>query len=501
MGTWENLEPKAVFHFFEEICGMPHGSGNTALISAYLQKFASDRGLWYRTDSLGNVVIKKPASAGYEQVPGLVIQGHMDMVAVKTVDSHKDMAVDGLDVAVDGDYVYAKNTSLGGDDGIAVAYGLAILDDDSIPHPSLEMIVTVDEETGMYGAAALDMSDIQGRRFLNIDSEQEGCFLAGCAGGKRVKACLDRCLRETSGYRLTVTVDGLQGGHSGAEIHKERGNAILLLGRVLAGIARSTEIGLISIVGGTAENVIPSSAFAEIVSREPGAVRQAAEAVYRELKQEYELRDPDLRVSVIGAVSDSQDARDDAVQRESEVRSLEKAVFLADSPENTTRLIRLLSALPTGVQAMSPAVPGMVETSLNLGMISSDASGIMFQYSIRSSLESAKNALADKVTAVFSLAGAKSESGSDYPGWAFRVNSPFREKMVSVYERMYGRKPQVTAIHAGLECGLFLGKCPDLDCVSMGPDMLDIHSVNEKLSISSTKRVWEFLLELLKDKS
>ncbi len=223
MGVWDNLEPKAVFHFFEEICGIPHGSGNTAQTSAYLQKFASDRDLWYRTDELGNVVMRKPASAGYEQVPGLIIQGHMDMVAVKTADSDKDMTADGLDVAVDGDYVYAKNTSLGGDDGIAVAYGLAIMDDDSIPHPALELIVTVDEETGMYGAAALDLSDIQGRRFLNIDSEEEGCFLAGCAGGKRISACVDRSLMEKKGCRMTVLVDGLQGGHSGSEIHKERG--------------------------------------------------------------------------------------------------------------------------------------------------------------------------------------------------------------------------------------------------------------------------------------
>ncbi|MCD7739400.1 MAG: aminoacyl-histidine dipeptidase [Lachnospiraceae bacterium] len=480
MRVWENLEPKAVFRFFEEICGIPHGSGNTARISAYLQKFASDRGLWHRTDGLGNVVMRKPASAGYEQVPGLIIQGHMDMVAVKTDDSDKDMTAEGLDVAVDGDYVYAKNTSLGGDDGIAVAYGLAIMDDDSIPHPALELIVTVDEETGMYGAAALDMSDIQGRRFLNIDSEEEGCFLAGCAGGKRISACVDRSLMEKKGCRMTVLVDGLQGGHSGSEIHKERGNAILLLGRVLAGIAKETELSLIGISGGTAENVIPSRAEAEIMCDEPDRVRQAAAKMEEELKQEYEVRDPGLRVQVTVG---------------------QNGAGMADSPQATAYFLNLLTALPTGVQAMNPSVPGMVETSLNLGVISSDDSVITIQYSIRSSLESAKNALTDRVMAIFALAGVKAEAGSDYPGWAYRVNSPLREKMVRVYEKMYGEKPQIAAIHAGLECGLFLGKCPELDCVSMGPDMLDIHSVNEKLSISSTKRVWEFLLELLKDKS
>ncbi|MCD8326760.1 MAG: aminoacyl-histidine dipeptidase [Lachnospiraceae bacterium] len=522
MAVWENLEPQPVFHFFEEICSMPHGSGNTAQISAYLQKFAADRELWFRTDELGNVVMRKPASPGYEQVPGLIIQGHMDMVAVKTADCDKNMALEGLDVAVDGDYVYARNTSLGGDDGIAVAYGLAMMDDDSIAHPELELIVTVDEETGMYGVAALDMSDIRGRRFLNIDSEEEGSFLAGCAGGKRVKADLDRTLRETAGYRMRVTVDGLQGGHSGAEIHKERGNGILLLGRVLAGIAGQTEIGLINILGGTAENVIPSSASAEIVSQDPDCVRQAAEAVFEELKQEYELRDPGLRVTTEIDASMGRETWDSAAQTgNSNVQTMdmteqtgtstaqtaektalkEKGVYLADSPQATAHLIRLLTALPTGVQAMSPGVPGMVETSLNLGMISSDESAITFQYSIRSSLESAKNALSDKVSAIFSLAGARVEAGSDYPGWAYRVHSPLRDKMVRVYESMYGQPPQVTTIHAGLECGLFLGKRPDLDCVSMGPDMLDIHSVNEKLSISSTKRVWEFLLELLKDKS
>ncbi len=481
MRVWENLEPKPVFHFFEDLCAIPHGSGNTAKISAYLKQFASDRGIWCRTDALGNVVMRKPASLGYEDVPGLIIQGHMDMVAVKTADCEKNMETEGLDLAVDGDYVYAVNTSLGGDDGIAVAYGLAIFDDDSIPHPQLELIVTVDEETGMFGANALDMRDITGRRFLNLDSEEEGCFLTGCAGGRRVKAEVDRSLEATRGRQVTITVTGLQGGHSGAEIHKERGNAILLLGRVLAGIIKETELSLLSITGGTAENVIPSWAQAVCVCADLQKVQASADNALAALKEEYALRDPQVRIDV---TADDKDA-----------------VFQADSVEATAHLITLLTALPTGVQAMSPSIPGMVETSLNLGVISCDESKITLQYSIRSSLESAKLALSDRVAAIFTLAGARVEAGSDYPGWAYRVDSPLRDKMVRVYEQMYGKKPQITTIHAGLECGLFLGKCPDLDCVSMGPDMLDIHSTNEKLSISSVKRVWEYLLMLLKDKA
>ncbi|MCD8381072.1 MAG: aminoacyl-histidine dipeptidase [Lachnospiraceae bacterium] len=481
MRVWENLEPKAVFHFFEDICGIPHGSGNTAQISAYLQQFASDRGIWYRTDALGNVVMRKPASKGYEDVPGLVLQGHMDMVAVKTADCGKDMEKEGLDPAIEGDYVYAVNTSLGGDDGIAVAYGLALLDDESILHPQLELIVTVDEETGMFGADALDMSDITGRRFLNLDSEEEGFFLTGCAGGRRLKAEVNRTLQTVHGRQITITVAGLKGGHSGAEIHKERGNAVLLLGRVLAAVLRETALSLVSISGGTAENVIPSQAQAVLVCPEPEKVQPAVDRVYADLRQEYEIRDPQVQIEVTIQSADGE--------------------YQADSPEDTAHFITLLKALPTGVQAMSQSIPGMVETSLNLGMISSDEEEITLQYSIRSSLESAKYALSERVEAIFTLAGARVEAGSDYPGWAYRVDSPLRDKMVRVYEQMYGEKPQITTIHAGLECGLFLGKCPDLDCVSIGPDMLDIHSTNEKLSISSTRRVWEYLLELLKDKA
>ncbi len=481
MKVWENLEPKAVFYFFEEICAIPHGSGNTAQISKYLQNFATKRGIWYRADALGNVVMCKPASSGYEEVPGLIIQGHMDMVAVKEADCEKDMQTEGLDPAIDGDYVCAVGTSLGGDDGIAVAYELALMDDDSIPHPQLELIITVDEETGMFGANALDMSDITGRRFLNLDSEDEGCFLTGCAGGRRLKGQVDRSLITVRGRQVTITVAGLQGGHSGGEIHKERGNAILLLGRVLAAVLNETAFSLISMSGGTAENVIPSSAQAVLVCAEPEKVQPAVDKVLADLKKEYELRDPQVRVEVTLVDSDG--------------------VYHADSQEATAHFITLLTALPTGVQAMSPSIPGMVETSLNLGILSSDEESITLQYSIRSSVESAKYALSDRVAAIFALAGARVEAGSDYPGWAYRVDSPLRDKMVRVYERMYGKKPQITTIHAGLECGLFLGKCPDLDCVSMGPDMLDIHSTNEKLSISSVKRVWEYLLELLKDKA
>ncbi len=481
MRIWENLEPKAVFQYFEDICKIPHGSGNTARISAYLQQFASERGIWYRTDALGNVVMRKPSSEGYEEVPGLIIQGHMDMVAVKTADCGKNMETEGLDIAVDGDYVYAKKTSLGGDDGIAVAYGLALMADDSIPHPQLELIVTVDEETGMFGAAALDMSDITGRRFLNLDSEEEGYFLTGCAGGRRVKAEVDRSLETVRGRRMTIEVAGLLGGHSGAEIHKERGNAILLLGRVLEAAVKETELSLIGISGGTAENVIPSLAQAVVVCSEPEKVQAAVDKALSALREEYALRDPQVRVDVTVTGTDEE--------------------YQADSQDATAHFITLLTALPTGVQAMSPSIPGMVETSLNLGVISSDEEKITLQYSIRSSLESAKHALSDRVSAIFTLAGARVEAGSDYPGWAYRVDSPLRDKMVRIYEKMYGVKPQITTIHAGLECGLFLGKCPDLDCVSMGPDMVDIHSTNEKLSISSVKRVWEYLLELLKDKA
>ena len=482
MSILGHLEPKGVFQYFEEICSIPHGSGNTALMTDYLMKFAADRGIWARRDEIGNVVMRKPATPGYENVPGVIIQGHMDMVAVKTPDSTKDMAKEGLDLAVEGDYIYAVNTSLGGDDGIAVAYGLAIMDAKDLEHPEVELIITVDEETGLFGAKAIDISDMKGRRFLNIDSEEEGVFLTSCAGGARVNGILPVDMASVNGQKIFVAVKGLQGGHSGADIHRERGNALALLARTLYHASKEVKFHIASFYGGTVENAIPREAFAEVVleAKDAEAFKTNVKAIEEALKVEYASRDTDIYVEIIEDAEDAYAVYDD---------------------KTTANLLYMLVAAPVGVQAMSQDVPGLVETSLNLGVVECDDRAVSIQYSVRSSMESAKAALIEKLEVIFKMAGASFETNSEYPGWAFKVDSPLRDKMVRVYEEMYGVKPEIQAIHAGLECGLFLGKNPDLDCISFGPDMCSIHTTEEKLSISSTKKTWEFLVAVLKDKA
>lgn len=481
MSVLGHLEPKKVFQFFEEICSIPHGSGNTAAMTEYLLKFAADRGIEARRDEIGNVVMRKPATSGYEEVPGLILQGHMDMVAVKKPESPKNMETDGLDLAVDGDFVYAVDTSLGGDDGIAVAYGLAVMAADDLAHPEIELIITVDEETGLFGAKAIDISDIKGRRFLNIDSEEEGIFLTSCAGGARIKGIMPVDMESVNGQKLTVTLEGLQGGHSGADIHKERGNALYLLARALYHASKQVDFQLADFHGGTVENAIPRLAEAEVVLKAEAAEDfiRIINDMEKVLKEEYATRDADICVE---ALTGTQDAY---------------AVYSKDS---SRKLLQLLVGAPVGVQAMSQDVAGLVETSLNLGVVECDDKAFTIQYSVRSSIESAKEALIEKLEVLFALTGTDMHVSGEYPGWAFRTDSPLREKMVRVYEELFGVKPQIQAIHAGLECGLFLGKNPDLDCISFGPDMSSIHTTEERLSISSVKRTWDFLTAVLADK-
>lgn len=487
MSILGHLEPNNVFHFFEEICAIPHGSGNTAGMTEYLMNFAEERGLWHRRDEIGNVVIRKPATAGYEDVPGIIIQGHMDMVAVKTPDCAKDMTKEGLDVAIDGDYVYAEKTSLGGDDGIAVAYGLAVLDAKDLAHPEVEVIITVDEETGLFGAKAIDVSDIKGRRFLNIDSEDEGFFLISCAGGIRIKGEIPMDMESVSGKKLTVSVKGLQGGHSGGDIHLERGNALYLLARILNKASKYTDFRLASYEGGTVENAIPREATAEVVfesgakmAEQVTAFMEIMKTCEAELKAEYVVRDAGLYVEVTEEAEDA---------------------YAVYSQVCSANVIHMITAAPTGVLAMSQDVEGLVETSLNLGVAESTDTAVTLQYSVRSSVESSKYALVERMEVLFDFVGATMTTSGEYPGWAYRQDSPLRDKMVRVYEEMFGEKPGILAIHAGLECGLFLGKQPDFDCVSFGPSIESIHTTEERLNIPSVQRMWKFLVAILADRA
>lgn len=481
MGVLSNLEPQNVFHFFEEITKIPHGSGNVGQISDYLVKFARDRGLFCIQDELKNIIIVKEAVPGYEDEPTVILQGHMDMVAVKKPDCDIDMAKEGLRIAVRGDEIYAQGTSLGGDDGIAVAYALALLDSDAIKHPRLEVIVTVDEEVGMDGARGIDLSMLTGNRMVNLDSEDEGIFLTSCAGGARVKGKLPLSEAQRQGVAVEVTVGGLLGGHSGGEIHKERGNSNCLMGRLLYRLAETFDIGISRLQGGLADNAIPRETKAVLVveERDKEAILDVVKTVEGEIRAELSSKDP-------GAFLAAGEGRPGS--------------WLCTTAEDTAKAAAWLIALPNGVQAMSADMHGLVETSLNLGILSYEDGSLLADFSVRSSVESAKQALIDRLCAVIGLAGGSFSVSGDYPGWKYRKDSPLREKMTALYEKMYGKAPKVEAIHAGLECGILGSKIADLDCVSMGPDMKDIHTTEETLSISSTGRVWEFLVRLLEEK-
>lgn len=483
MGVLSELEPKSVFYYFEEITKIPHGSGNVQQISDYLVSFAKERNLYCIQDELKNVIIIKDATPGYEREPALILQGHMDMVAVKKPHCEIDLKTEGLKAAIRGDEIYAEGTSLGGDDGIAVAYSLALLDSDTVKHPRLEVVLTVDEEVGMDGARGIDLSMLTGSRMINLDSEDEGIFLTSCAGGARVNCVLPLSFEERQGIAVELTVSGLLGGHSGAEIHKERGNSNCLMGRALYRISQKMTVSLSRMEGGLADNAIPRETRALLLVEEKDYVtlERVVREIETEVKAELAAKDPGVSIRL---------------------RKQDAGSFLGVTPEDTKRAAAYLCALPNGVQAMSADMPGLVETSLNMGVMELELKERMLKagFSVRSSVESSKQALIGKLEAVTALAGGSSSVSGDYPGWKYRKNSPLRDKMVAVYKRLYGTSPKVEAIHAGLECGILGSKIRDLDCVSIGPQMHNIHTTEETLSISSTRRVWEYLVSLLEEK-
>ena len=475
MNVLEHLEPRSVFRFFEEICAIPHGSRNTRSISDWCAAFARERSLEYHQDSHNNIIIVKNATPGYEEAPALILQGHLDMVCEKEAGCSKDMDKEGLDLAVEGDYVYARGTTLGGDDGIAVAMALAILDAGDIPHPRLEAVFTVDEEIGMLGAAAMDVSPLQGRQLLNLDSEEEGVFTVSCAGGN-VSTCLLPVTRAPfQGKGLTVTVSGLQGGHSGTEIHKGRANANMLMGRLLQAMAAVTGLRIASVSGGLKDNAIPSKAQARVVVADAAAAQAAAREMGARFAAEYRVTDPGVTVAV--ETAPAEEAMDGA---------------------STGKVLCMLTCLPNGVQVMSADMEGLVQTSLNLGILATEGDEVRASFCVRSSVDSQKEMLKARLHCLMEQLGGRVEFSGDYSGWAYRADSPLRERMAAVFAEQYGKSPRIEAIHAGVECGIFSGKLPGLDCVSMGPDLLEIHTPREKMSVSSVQRVWAFLLEVLK---
>lgn len=478
MRILENLEPQNVFYYFEEICKIPHGSGNTGQISDYLKAFADEHGLYCRQDELNNIIMIKEASKGYEDHEPVLLQGHMDMVAVKDADCTIDMTKDGLQLEILGDRLTAKGTSLGGDDGIAVAFALALLAGEEYRHPRIELILTVDEEVGMEGATGLTVDDLTAKRMINLDQEEEKIFITGCAGGARIDIRKKTETEQVEGVLCKLIISGLQGGHSGQEINKERGNAICLMGRLLAALQEKTPVYLKEVSGGTADNAIPNEVCAEIVVTEwTEDVAAFMEEKFCGLKAEFAGKEDGLKCELqVGA---------------------EDALIEVCNRKDSEQWIHLLNVIPHGVIANSVKMKGLVETSLNPGILNVSAVEGMVSTSVRSSNAAAKEALINQLKSLAALCDATVGIRGDYPGWDYDPDSPLREKMVTIYEEMYGVKPQIEAIHAGLECGIFQSKIPGLDCVSIGPDMQDIHTTRETLSIPSVQRVWKFLLKVL----
>ena len=480
MSVLKDLKPERVFYYFEEITKIPHGSGNTKQISDYLVGFARAHGLKYIQDESNNVIIFKDASKGYEKAPCVILQGHMDMVCEKTPESSHDFTKDPLELVVEGDYVSAKDTTLGGDDGIAVAYALALLEDDSLCHPALEVLITVDEEIGLLGAAALDTTPLKGRYLINLDSEEEGYLWVGCAGGLTAQTNIPVKYQEADGRKYEITVSGLLGGHSGSEIDKNRANATLLLGRFLFEAREKGSYVLAEIEGGQKDNAIPRTARALILTdEETGAeIQKFAGEFTRNLQKEYTGSDDGITVTA--------EARGTGKEPVLHPVSLEKVLFF-------------LIHYPNGIQKMCGYMEGLVETSCNLGITRLTPEGLACSASVRSSVATEKKALADKIAYLTEFLGGEYKAEGNYPSWEYKQDSRLRPYMVDVYEKLFHVKPQVRVIHAGLECGLFYEKIPGLDCVSLGPDMKDIHTTEEQLSISSVQKVWEYLLEVLKN--
>lgn len=479
MRKLEGLKPERVFYYFEEICKIPHGSGNTEAISKYLQDFAAEHKLECKSDEIGNVIISKPGSAGHEQAAPVIIQGHMDMVAEKTPGSAHDFTKDGLDLGVDGDMIFAKDTTLGGDDGIAVAYCLAVLEASDMVHPPLEVVITTDEEVGMLGAAVLDYGALKGRRLINIDSEEEGVFCVGCAGGLSGICSIPLQYMEASGMKYTLTITGLKGGHSGICIANGLVNANCMMGRILHSLSGRTEFFISELEGGLKDNAIPRESRAVLLMDESQetAVRKWLDKTQADLRHEYLGTDEGITLTLVKEGA--------ATEPVLHPVSMEKVLFF-------------LVQMPDGITKRSGSIPGLVETSMNLGILRLTPEALEASGSLRSAVESGKDALAERLEYLTEFLGGSFKREGMYPAWEYKADSPLRDLMVETYTELFGKEPVVEMIHAGLECGLFYERIPGIDCISFGPQMHNVHTVSERLSVSSAERMWNFLTEVLK---
>ncbi len=475
MAVLENIKPERVMYYFEKLSSVPHGSKNTWAATALCREFARENDLEYIEDELGNCVIKKEAYPGYEDAPAVIIQGHLDMVCEKSSDCDIDMSKEGLKLGVSGDEIFARGTTLGGDDGIAVAMALALLEDKSLPHPAIEALFTVDEEIGMIGATAFDASVLKGKMLINLDSEDEGVFTVSCAGGVVASCTIPVSREEFKGNAYKISISGLKGGHSGAEIDRGRANADVLMGRVLNALDKEGNIRIVEVNGGLKDNAIPASSNAVVISAfDP---QKTAERFQDIFAHEYVIAEDSIQINTEKA---------------------EKLLFSPMDKSSTKRIITALCTFPNGIQSMSLEIENLVKTSLNLGILKTEEKNVTASFCVRSSVFTEKQALTDRLQLLTESLGGSIVLEGDYPPWEYMRESRLRDVMTEVFVRMYNKEPIIEAIHAGIECGILSGKIPGLECVSIGPDIMDIHTPSERMSISSVNRVWEYLLEVLK---
>jgi dipeptidase D len=481
MKNLEKITEERIFYHFQEISKIPRGSGNEKEISDYLINFGRNLGLECIQDGALNVIIKKPASKGYENAPTVIIQGHMDMVCEKNGDKVHDFTKDPIQLVVEGDYIYADKTTLGGDDGIAVAYAMAILEDKTLEHPPIEVLITSDEEAGMTGALAIHPEYIRGKIVLNIDSEEEGKLWVSCAGGIRTKSSLpiEWINKKADNKEFILAIKGLKGGHSGTDIHLEKGNSNKLMGRLLKEISKQIDFNLVSVNGGSKNNAIPREAEAviSIAPKDESKLIELKTKVCEDLKREFGKKDPELRVYLY----DSEN-------------SAEK-VF---SDETTSKVINLLYMYPNGVNTMSAEIEGLTESSTNLGVVTTNEMDVEYDSAVRSSVLSLREEIVERNRCITEILGGTFTTNAGYPEWTYKTDSKIRNICRDVYAKMYGKEPEIVAVHAGLECGILKEKLGNLDMISFGPDIFDIHTPNEHMSIASARRSYEYLLEVLK---
>lgn len=477
----EGLEPKKVFKYFEELTRIPRCSGHEKEVSDYLVSFAKQRGLEVIQEECLNVIIKKLGTKEYENSQTVIIQGHMDIVCEKLDKIQHDFSRDPIQLVIDGDLIKTKGTTLGADDGIAVAMAMAILDSDDIEHPPLEIFITVDEERGMVGAFNVKPENLSGKILINIDSEEEGTFLTSCAGGIDSAINLHiQWIDIPSNYQpYLIKIAGLFGGHSGVEIDKCRANANKLMGRVLNALYNQVDICLSNLSGGAKVNVIPRTSEAVVLadSNKLEDFQRIIDECKEKFKNEYKTSDPNIEIIV---------------------EDVEKPNKMF-SKEVTDKAIKLLMLIPNGVHSMSADIKGLVESSSNLGVIITDDEKIVFNSSIRSSVRSLRHVIQDRFSLLAEILDVENIFSSDYPEWEYNPDSKIREVCINAYEEIHGNKPEIAAIHAGLECGVFKERLGDLDMISLGPDMKNVHTPKECLSISSTERTYKLLLEILKN--